>query len=151
MSFDSQGNNLLVADAYYGLWQVDRSHEFRIELPEMLLQITTILFSVENENFFEGLVYSLHEGILKLQHESKHIIAQPIYQQIEEQIKENLQQTFPSHCLTYKFLTLCKLWDLLKLVQHSELMEQLKVLAQPQEKMNIMLGYDLWLERTQSI
>ncbi|XP_065372505.1 uncharacterized protein LOC135964249 [Calliphora vicina] len=127
-----------------------RSHEFRIELPEMLLQITTILFSVENENFFEGLVYSLQEGILKLQHESKHIIAQPIYQQIEQQIKENLQHTFPSHCLTYKFLTLCKLWDLLKLLQHSELMEQLKVLAQPQDKLNIMLGYDLWLERTQS-
>ncbi|KNC31546.1 hypothetical protein FF38_12778 [Lucilia cuprina] len=124
-----------------------RAHEFRVELPEMLQQITSMIFSVKNENFFEGLVYTLQEGILKLQHESKHIIAATLYQQLEQQIKQNLQETFPSKCLSYKFFTLCKLWDLLKLLQHYQLMEQLKVLAQPQNKVDKMLGYDLWLER----
>ncbi|KAM7360500.1 uncharacterized protein ACRADG_005786 [Cochliomyia hominivorax] len=128
-----------------------RSHEFRLALPALLQQITSILFSVKNENFFEGLLYTLQEGILKLQHESQHIIKQTIYEQIVKEIKQNLQDNFPKQQPSYKFFTLCKLWDLLKLLQHTELMEHLKQhLKQPQDKMNLLTGYDLWLERIQS-
>ena len=129
-----------------------RAHEFRFELPQILQQITLILFSIKNENFFEGLVYCLHEGILKLKHESHFIIPSEIFNEIEEEMKENLQKTFQSEQNRfYKCFTLCKLWDLLKLLNHIELMKQLKDLVQPlDENAGKMMGYDLWLERIQT-
>ena len=129
-----------------------RAHEFRFELPQILQQITLILFSIKNENFFEGLLYCLHEGILKLKHESHFIIPLEIYNEIENETKESLRKTFqPQQNCFYKCFTLCKLWDLLKLLNHTELMKQLKDLMQPlHENDSKMLGYDLWLERIQS-
>lgn len=126
-----------------------RAHEFRFELPHILQQMALILFSIKNENFFEGLVYCLHEGILKLKHESHFIIPLDIYQEIEKSIKQNLHTTFQPQQNEYKFFTLCKLWDLLKLIDHTDLLEQLKDLVLPVDEKNVskMLGYDLWLER----
>ncbi|XP_067617529.1 uncharacterized protein [Eurosta solidaginis] len=49
-----------------------RAHDFRIELPQALLSISSILGNLFDENFLMGLLFTLVEGILRLQHESLH-------------------------------------------------------------------------------
>ncbi|KAH8363268.1 hypothetical protein KR084_007702 [Drosophila pseudotakahashii] len=50
-----------------------RSHEFRCDLPAALLASAKLAASLEEENFYEGLIYTLSAGVLKLQHEARHV------------------------------------------------------------------------------
>ncbi|XP_016950085.1 uncharacterized protein LOC108024588 [Drosophila biarmipes] len=50
-----------------------RSHEFRCDLPAALLASAKLAANLEEENFYEGLIYSLISGVLKLQHEARHV------------------------------------------------------------------------------
>jgi len=50
-----------------------RSHEFRCDLPAALLASAKLAANLEEENFYEGLIYTLTSGVLKLQHEARHV------------------------------------------------------------------------------
>nr|NP_651555.1 uncharacterized protein Dmel_CG3368 [Drosophila melanogaster]AAF56695.2 uncharacterized protein Dmel_CG3368 [Drosophila melanogaster] len=50
-----------------------RSHEFRCDLPAALLASAKLAANLEEENFYEGLIYTLTSGVLKLKHEARHV------------------------------------------------------------------------------
>ncbi|XP_017082979.2 uncharacterized protein LOC108115864 [Drosophila eugracilis] len=50
-----------------------RSHEFRCDLPSALLASAKLAANIEEENFYEGLIYTLTSGVLKLKHEARHV------------------------------------------------------------------------------
>ncbi|XP_002069494.3 uncharacterized protein LOC6648110 [Drosophila willistoni] len=50
-----------------------RSHEFRCDLPAALLASAKVAAHLNEDNFYEGLLYTLHAGVLKLQHEARHV------------------------------------------------------------------------------
>lgn len=123
-----------------------RSHEFSHELPNALQGIAKIIFKVKNENFFEGLVHTLHQGILKLQHDFKHVITEEDLEELLNAIAVTLHQNF-SLKYRYKYYTLCKLWDLLQLLNSVEIMEELRTIAF--NEIDYPIAYDLWLQRVQ--
>ncbi|XP_061396684.1 uncharacterized protein LOC133332297 [Musca vetustissima] len=90
-----------------------RSHEFSHELPNALSQIAEILYKVKNENFFEGLIQTLHQGVLKLQHDLKYVVNEETLTNVIQKINKTLEENY---CLknNYKYYSLCKLWDLIE-------------------------------------
>ncbi|XP_013117538.2 uncharacterized protein LOC106094847 [Stomoxys calcitrans] len=126
-----------------------RSHEFSYELPNALVQIAQILFQIKNENFFEGLVQTLHHGVLKLQHDLKYVVTDEDLDLILQQIEKTLEERF-SLQHRYKFYTLCKLWDLLQLLNfdtNSSVLNELRSLTLNDNE--YPFAYDLWLNRIQ--
>ncbi|XP_075154506.1 uncharacterized protein LOC142228087 [Haematobia irritans] len=124
-----------------------RSHEFSHELPNALKEIAKILFHVKNENFFEGLIQTLYHGVLKLQHDFKYVLSAMDQQNILLEIKDALEQHFVL-TRSYKFYTLCKLWDLLELLNFDANSMVLQKLRHIQVNCNeYPIAYDLWLER----
>ncbi|XP_058985766.1 uncharacterized protein LOC131805974 [Musca domestica] len=134
-----------------------RSHEFSHELPSALLQIASILFRVGNENFFESLIQTLHQGVLKLQHDLKYVIPEKELRTLIDKIRENLEENF-SLQRNYKYYSLCKLWDLVELLyQNADLnlaesiiLNELKKFPL-NDKANCTIAYDLWLQRIQPV
>jgi len=51
-----------------------RAHEFHYELPQILLTLASMLFSLSDENFFQGIAFVIQFGVLKLRHEALHTI-----------------------------------------------------------------------------
>ncbi|XP_017035486.1 uncharacterized protein [Drosophila kikkawai] len=50
-----------------------RSHEFRCDLPAVLLASAKLAVRLDEENFYEGLIYALTSGVQKLRHEARHV------------------------------------------------------------------------------
>ncbi|XP_073830942.1 uncharacterized protein [Musca autumnalis] len=134
-----------------------RSHEFAHELPSALLQIASIIFKVQNENFFEGLIQTLHQGVLKLQHDMKYVIVDQEVTKTIYKVKETLEENFTFEH-RYKYYSLCKLWDLVELVtinsgldiSTSVILNDLKN-RRLNDKDNLSIAYDLWLQRIQPL
>lgn len=53
-----------------------RSHEFRCDLPAVLLSSAKLAAHLSDENFYEGLIYALTAGVLKLQYEARYVWSQ---------------------------------------------------------------------------
>ncbi|CAD6993872.1 uncharacterized protein LOC101451958 [Ceratitis capitata] len=49
-----------------------RAHDFRLELPQAILNISNMVGNVNDENLFLGLLATISEGVLRMQHESMH-------------------------------------------------------------------------------
>ena len=125
-----------------------RSHEFRCDLPQIMLQILQFMFTIENENFFQGLCMVLLFGWDKWQHESQHTISA-----IEtEKFKHNLYLGFSSNFklnLNFKPYSFCKLLDLLRRLQFKSndvILKQLLGLKGQNLNSN-WIGFDVFLQK----
>lgn len=92
-----------------------RAHEFRNDLPNMLLQISDILFKVNNENFRESIILVLYWGIIKVHLDNKYIIEANVLEMFQNTIKYNILSNFNFE-RPWKVYTISKLFDLLTLL-----------------------------------
>ncbi|KAL9892660.1 uncharacterized protein ACN2A1_008122 isoform 1-T1 [Glossina fuscipes fuscipes] len=121
-----------------------RAHEFTHELPLILLQISAILFKVKNENFLEGLILTLKEGCLKIKHASRFMPNIDSYDYLMEQIR-NVIESNCRQIKPWKFYTLCKLLDLLLLLNFDQKGVVIKNVIKWKTNDKYCIGYDLWL------
>uniref|UniRef100_A0A1B0AHH5 DUF2428 domain-containing protein n=1 Tax=Glossina pallidipes TaxID=7398 RepID=A0A1B0AHH5_GLOPL len=121
-----------------------RAHEFTHELPLILLQISEILFKVKNENFFEGLIFTVKEGCLKIKHESRFMPNIDSYDYLMEKIR-NIIESNCSQIKPWSVYTLCKLLDLLLLLNFDQKGVVIKNVIKWKTNDKYCIGYDLWL------
>ncbi|KAH8332896.1 hypothetical protein KR074_003483, partial [Drosophila pseudoananassae] len=63
-----------------------RSHEFRCDLPAVLLSSAKLAAHLDDENFYEGLIYALTAGVWKLQYEARHVWSQERLEKFFEEL-----------------------------------------------------------------
>ncbi|XP_037947793.1 uncharacterized protein LOC119679484 [Teleopsis dalmanni] len=121
-----------------------RAHEFRYELPHLLLSIASIIFNIKNENFFEGLIFTLIEGLAKINHESLYITTEVENMKFLQSLQAVLLENFKLN--NFKCYTLCKLIDLLLLVNFDK--ESLIVTELVKHKVSQnSVGYEDWIQK----
>lgn len=103
-----------------------RAHEFRCDLPAVLLASAKQASQLQEDNFYEGLLYALHAGVLKLQHEARHVWTAQQQQQFQQKLLEALQVT--DQVGRFTAYTLNVLLQLLKLLNASEQAEMVRQL-----------------------
>ncbi|KAH8383661.1 hypothetical protein KR009_009938 [Drosophila setifemur] len=91
-----------------------RSHEFRCDLPAALLASAKLAAHLKDENFYEGLVYTLTSGVLKLQHEARHVWSGERLDKFFEELLSSLEVT--EQVRRFKAYTRNVLLELLKLL-----------------------------------
>ncbi|KAI8046175.1 uncharacterized protein LOC128251912 [Drosophila gunungcola] len=91
-----------------------RSHEFRCDLPAALLVSAKLAANLDEENFYEGLIYTLTSGVLKLQHEARHVWSAGRLERFFEELLISLEVT--ERVRRFKPYTLNVLLELLKLL-----------------------------------
>lgn len=96
-----------------------RAHEFRRDLPAVLLVSAKLATQLQDDNFYEGLVYTLHAGVLKLQHEARHVWTAAEMQCFQQQLLSKLQVT--DQVKRFKAYTLNVLLKFLLLLEANEL------------------------------
>lgn len=125
-----------------------RAHEFREDLPVVLLQLTEIIFKVRSENFFQGLLFAINEGIHKIDVEWKYTSVQSV-----DEFLEILRNTFRA---SYKyrplsFYTRAILMDFFLLTGLGFKEEMVMEIVQKEQKVNsnekLSFGFDLWREK----
>ncbi|KAM8703858.1 hypothetical protein ACLKA7_008480 [Drosophila subpalustris] len=95
-----------------------RAHEFRCNLPTVLLASAKLAAQLQEDNFYEGLVYTLHAGVLKLQHEARHVWTATELQRFQQQLLNKLQVT--EQVKRFKAYTLNVLLQFLLLLEADE-------------------------------
>ncbi|XP_016987411.2 uncharacterized protein LOC108050299 [Drosophila rhopaloa] len=95
-----------------------RSHEFRCDLPAALLVSAKLAANLEEENFYEGLIYTLTSGVLKLQHEARHVWSATRLDRFFDELLTSLDIT--ERVRRFKPYTLNVLLELLKLLGSSD-------------------------------
>ncbi|KAH8243577.1 hypothetical protein KR032_008623, partial [Drosophila birchii] len=70
-----------------------RSHEFRCDLPAVLLASAKLAARLDEENFYEGLIYALTSGVHKLRHEARHVWGEQRLQEFFEELLTSLDVT----------------------------------------------------------
>ncbi|XP_020799730.1 uncharacterized protein LOC110177374 [Drosophila serrata] len=70
-----------------------RSHEFRCDLPAVLLTSAKLAARLDEENFYEGLIYTLTSGVQKLRHEARHVWAEQRLKEFFEELLTSLDVT----------------------------------------------------------
>ncbi|KAH8388482.1 hypothetical protein KR093_007625, partial [Drosophila rubida] len=96
-----------------------RAHEFRCDLPAALLKSAKLTTRLREDNFYEGLLYTLHAGVLKLQHEARHVWTAAQMEHFQLQLLEALQVT-AEQVQHFKAYTLNVLLQLLLLLEATE-------------------------------
>ncbi|KAH8417556.1 hypothetical protein KR222_001822, partial [Zaprionus bogoriensis] len=103
-----------------------RAHEFRCELPALLLASARRAAQLQQDNFYEGLLYTLHAGVLKLRHEARHVWTAARQQQYEQQLLAALQLDEQLRRFTpYTLNVLLRLLQLLEAHEQAELVRRL--------------------------
>lgn len=103
-----------------------RAHEFRCDLPAVLLASAKRASQLKEDNFYEGLLYALHAGVLKLRHEAQHVWTAQRQQQFEQQLLAALQVTEQVHRFTaYTLNVLLQLLKLLNAIEQAVMVRQL--------------------------
>lgn len=125
-----------------------RAHEFREDLPVVLLQLAEVIFKIHNENFFQGLLFTINEGIHKIDVEWKHTSVQSV-----DEFLEVLRNTFRA---SYKyrplsFYTRAILMDFFLLTGFDSKEELVKEILQKDQqqhsKSQPSFGFDLFKEK----
>ncbi|ALC45816.1 CG3368 [Drosophila busckii] len=95
-----------------------RAHEFRCELPAVLISSAKLSTQLEEDNFYEGLLYTLHAGVLKLQHEARHVWTVAQLKHYQQRLLAALQIT--KQLTRFHSYTLNVLLQLLELLDGDE-------------------------------
>ncbi|XP_030370659.1 uncharacterized protein LOC115621216 [Scaptodrosophila lebanonensis] len=103
-----------------------RAHEFRCDLPAALLNIAKLAAQVTDDNFYEGLIYTLHAGVLKLEHEARHVWPATRLSSFKEQLLVALRVTQDGikHLKDYTLRVLLELLELLQAEKELEIVHQ---------------------------
>ncbi|XP_011181074.2 uncharacterized protein LOC105211377 [Zeugodacus cucurbitae] len=118
-----------------------RAHDFRLELPQALIGICNILGNVKNENLFLGLVATLAEGIMRLQHESMHVNVEA-YNVCMQQLRAALANLQLTH--KYEPYTISKLLDILHMVGFDAQVRIVQELLRAPAAGDTAIGFDVW-------
>lgn len=95
-----------------------RAHEIRCDLPKVLLASANLATQIQEDNFYQGLVYTLHAGVLKLQHEARHVWTAAKLQRFQQLLLNKLQVT--EQVKRFKAPTLNVLLQFLQLLEANE-------------------------------
>lgn len=103
-----------------------RAHEFRCDLPAVLLTSAKQASQLQEDNFYEGLLYALHAGVLKLQHEARHVWTAQQQKQFQQKLLAALQVNEQVCRFTaYTLNVLLQLLILLNASEEAEMVRQL--------------------------
>ncbi|KAH8310950.1 hypothetical protein KR044_003565, partial [Drosophila immigrans] len=103
-----------------------RAHEFRCDLPTVLLKSAKLAARLKEDNFYEGLLYTLQAGVLKLQHEARHVWTAAQLEHFQLQLLEALE-------VRVEQVQQCKVYTLNVLLQLLQLLEAAKEVATVRE------------------
>ncbi|EDW24036.1 GL23915 [Drosophila persimilis] len=95
-----------------------RSHEFRCDLPVALLASAKLAAHLTEENFYEGLLYTLTAGVHKLQHEARHVWSGQRLEKFFDDLVTTLEVT--ERVRRFKPFTLNVLLELLELLKSAD-------------------------------
>ncbi|XP_060645501.1 uncharacterized protein LOC132784113 [Drosophila nasuta] len=113
-----------------------RAHEFRCDLPRALLKSAKLASRLKDDNFYEGLLYTLHAGVLKLQHEARHVWTAAQLKHFQLRLLEALQVR-SEHVKHFKAYTLNVLLQLLRLLEATEQATMVQQLLEEQQEKSI--------------
>ncbi|EDV95042.1 uncharacterized protein LOC6567464 [Drosophila grimshawi] len=111
-----------------------RAHELRCDLPVVLLASANRASQLQTDNFYEGLIYTLHAGLLKLQHEARHVWTADQLQHFQQLLLTTLQIT--EQVDHYKTPTLNVLLKMLQLVAATEQVAIVQQLLEKRSKLS---------------
>ncbi|XP_039958522.1 uncharacterized protein LOC120773590 [Bactrocera tryoni] len=118
-----------------------RAHDFRLELPQALINISNILGNVNNENLFLGFIATVGEGILRMQHESMHI-NDGAYKDFMQRLRSSLANLKLTN--KYKPYSISKLLDIFLLVGFDAQVNIVQELLRAPTADQAAIGYDVW-------
>lgn len=103
-----------------------RAHDFRRDLPTVLLASAKMAAQLQEDNFYEGLLYTLQAGVLKLQHEARHVWTVARLQQYQQQLLTALGVSEQmARFKTYTLNVLLQLLQLLGAAEQADVVRQL--------------------------
>ncbi|XP_030563917.1 uncharacterized protein LOC115764811 [Drosophila novamexicana] len=103
-----------------------RAHDFRRDLPAVLLASAKMAAQLQEDNFYEGLLYTLQAGVLKLQHEARHVWTVARLQQYQQQLLTALGASEQmARFKTYTLNVLLQLLQLLGAAEQADVVRQL--------------------------
>ncbi|EDW14993.1 uncharacterized protein LOC6573451 [Drosophila mojavensis] len=97
-----------------------RAHEFRCDLPAVLLASAKKASQLKDDNFYEALLFTMQAGVLKLQHEARHVWTAERMQRYQLQLLTAL--AVDEQVARFKAYTLNVLLQLLTLLKATEQM-----------------------------
>lgn len=103
-----------------------RAHEFRRDLPAVLLASAKKAAQLNEDNFYEALLYTVHAGVLKLQHEARHVWTADRLKHYQQQLLAALG--IDAQVARFKAYTLNVLLQLLTLLNATEQIEMVRQL-----------------------